>query len=264
VSQSIITLLFDSGVSLLLRFSIDTTCMSNYLGIQMFEALGAKTGQLTSTCRRVLGLSGRRLDGSSSNKLFDLNIEWPADSFIAQQAEIIEGNEETKEDLKIIEADQDKIQDTLENMISAMALVLEKLGLDTSILQSQKDSKSRKSKAKKVKVEEENSYAKDEGIFGRHLLEYKEGNGDDALGILMERKLDSIEMLMEGKLDAVEVVKDEVTSVKDEVTAVKDEVKATKDEVDVIKDKVEKMEKSIQEMKDMLSSLLAAEGVVAG
>lgn len=62
-----------------------TTCMSNYLGIKIFEALEADTDRLSALCSRLLGVGSsgsRRLE--QADPPFNLNVRWSDNSFVSK------------------------------------------------------------------------------------------------------------------------------------------------------------------------------------
>jgi len=78
-----------------------TTCMSNYLGIQIIKALGGKVKKLSPKCSRLLGVSGRRRLNEEDNEgeypfVIDV-LGWTEGSMIKQLENIIQEVDETEE-----------------------------------------------------------------------------------------------------------------------------------------------------------------------
>ena len=237
----------------LLNYISDTNCMSNYLGNEILEALEAKTSSLSSSCQRVLGISSsrRRLeeeddeeddDVSSSGQLFELDADWSdPNSFMSKQDQILA--------LEIaIDEDQDKMQQSLDNLTMAMAQVLEKLDIDQANKKKKPKAPKKPKHAKASETQEEEAReeeAEDTDLFKRNLLAVEEVVND---------KFDDMK-------SQVKLVESKVESMESKVESMEGKVESMESKIESIEGKVDRMEKSIDDIKDMLSQLLTG-GVV--
>jgi len=238
-----------------------TTCMSNFLGIQIFTALPDATADpLDSKCRGILGLSGRRLEEGDKENPFNLGVTWGSDSFvskISQQTEILENLKEKWDDLQ---SKWDNLQSKLDGITQSVEDVKDRLPTVSDPNEGGAGKSKPRPKAKKHKVDNndvvEDTDAEDQSNIEHHLFErnlldtvdYVSNESD------IDEKMDE----MTEKLDSVE---SEIKTANDALNA---KVESMKGEVDAIKGKVEKIENSIEDIKDMLSKLLTAGGVAAG
>ena len=66
-----------------------TTCIANYLGVEIISRLpGTIVGPLSSLCVQLLGLNGRRLeDGTEAqnDRPFNIEVAWDEGSVVKQQ-----------------------------------------------------------------------------------------------------------------------------------------------------------------------------------
>ena len=236
-------------------------CMSNFLGNQIFNALpGTRTAPLTSTCRNLLGVSGRRLEEGGGVEPFSLEVEFLPNSFIDKQDTIIENEEEIiKKENEILKNEKDMMKELndiedkeiemikkIDNMMSAMAAIQIKLDMDPTIDVDPKvdNNKSKKPKAKKPKAGKDDD--PNEDLFNRKLLTASDDEMKRTIEA-MEGKLDSVENKMTGKVESMESKVDKI-----------------EDKVESMENKVDKIEQSIEDMKSMLSKLLTTGGVAAG
>ena len=95
-----------------------TTCIANYLGVQIISNLpGATTSPLSSLCRQLLGLSGRRLEDGTNEDQNDapFNIEafWGKKSVVMQQRASMEMESKILEKEEIILKALSKIEKRL-------------------------------------------------------------------------------------------------------------------------------------------------------
>ena len=136
---------------------------------------------------------------------------------------------------------EDEIRDTLNNMMSAMSKIMEKLDMDPVFDPKKKAKSPKKPKQAKPSEDQEDETAKGD-LFKRNLLAVEDNMKSQ--GKLVESKIEA----MENKVESI---------------ATKEDIKDVKSEVDMIKGKVESMEKTMEEMKEMLSQLMMRGGVEA-
>ena len=250
--------------------------MSNYLGIQIFNALPDATADpLDSKCRGVLGLPSRRLEeGDEENNPYNLGVTWGSDSFvskISQQTEILDNLKENWGDLK----------SKVDGIAKAVEVIKVRLPTVSDPKEGGAGKSKPRSKAKKHKADNndivEDTDAEEQSniehhLFERNLLETvdyvsNESDIDEKIDEMTE-KLDSVESEIKTANIAlnskVESMKGEVDAIKGKVDSMESKVDSMESNVDLMESKVERIESSIEDIKDMLSKLLTAGGVAAG
>lgn len=218
--------------------------MSNYLGIQIFNALpDAKAGPLTTKCKEVLGLNRRRLEGDEEGdednginpiEEFQLFVTFGAQSIVNQTKKAAEMAQEaayyaeeasqhaltgslTLQDT--MSADKTAMQTILGNLADTVNAIALKLGLDdTNDQTNSTNSKSRK----------------EENMFERDLIDLDQMEADET-EFAMNESLDTSVLSIESKLDSTAV------------------------EVDEIKVRIEKMEKTMERMERAMNEKLKME-----
>ena len=220
--------------------------MSNYLGIQIFNALpDATAGPLTPKCQEVLGLNRRRLEGDDGGdednstrpiELFALSVEFGAQSFVNQTAKAaemaaeaannaIDARDSTLPLLTLqneMNADQTAMETKLESLADTINAIAAKLGLDDTNDQTN----STKSKSRK-----------EENMFERDLIDLDQMETDET-ELAMDKSLDTSVLSIESKLDSTAV------------------------EVDEIKVRIEKMEKTMERMERVMNEKVRMEQVM--
>jgi len=213
--------------------------MSSFLGIQIYNALpGTITGQLSSTCQNILGVSGRRLEEGP----FSLNVEFTSESFVGKQETIIENEEKIMvKEVEIMnkQVDMNSIVSALRDRMIALQgtvdVIAVKLDMDPG-QPRENDSKSKKSKkAKQAKPE-----VSEEDLFTRNLLAVEEVVND---------KFDDMK-------NQVKLVESKVESAESQGRVIESKVGAMEGKIESIEGKVDRMEKTMEEIKDMLSQLM--------
>lgn len=181
--------------------------MSNFLGVQIFTALpGATSDPLSSKCRKILGLSGRRLQEDDEDDPYNLNVQWGAESFISKIGQQTEMLENLKDDWNDLQSKLDGIVLAVEDVQARLPTVLDP-----------KDSgsgKSKKPKAKKHKVE----VAEEDRLFGRDLLDEEDVSlGEEAL---TKGDLDSVENEIKTANAAFESMKGRMDRMEDKMDTI--------------------------------------------
>lgn len=181
--------------------------MSNFLGVQIFTALpGATSDPLSSKCRKILGLSGRRLQENDEDDPFNLNVQWGVESFISKISQHTEMLEDLKEKWNDLQSKLDGIGLAVEDVQARLPTVLDP-----------KDSgsgKSKKPKAKKQKVE----VAEEDRLFGRDLLDEEDvSSGEEAL---TKGDLDSVENEIKTANAAFESMKGRMDRMEDKMDTI--------------------------------------------
>jgi len=201
--------------------------VNNFLGLQIFLALGADTEPLSPKCSSELGLdSNRRLAEQKENLPFNLNVRFGPDSFPNQVSQVLVKEEQILIDVESIQERANKMYDNQQVMMDALSEI-QKEFVD------HKDSKSKKSK--KAKGEKAQEAQDDESdLFERRLLA-----GD---GLMIK-----------------EIVEEIASGVKEVRIEAKETSNEMKEKVEKIEDKVSNMERSIEDIKEMLSQLIMKE-----
>jgi len=196
-------------------------CATNHILYETTDALAKahgpevinRTPPPSAECRTILELDNRRLaegnEGEGVNEIM-LDIS-PGYEGVSGELDDIE----TKEN-EIIQK-EDEIQDTLNNMISAMSDIMKKLDMDPEVLDPKKKKPKTPKKPKHAKASEAQ---------------------DVEAGDLFERNLLAVE------------------EVNDKFDDMKNQVKSVESKVESIEGKVEKIEQTMEEMKEMLSQLM--------
>ena len=208
---------------LIIDFSSFPFKVNNFLGLQIFRALGAKTDELSPKCSSVLGLdSNRRLAEQKENLPFDLNVRFGPDTFPNQVSQVLVKEEQILIDVESIQERANEMYNNQQVMMDTLSDIQKELDI------GHKDSKSKKSKKAK----------------GEKAEESQDKNGD-----LFERRLSGIEEMV----TKIEEIATGVNEVKNDVKESTDEIKSR---VEKIEHKVDNMEKSIEDIKEMLSQLI--------
>ena len=142
----------------------------------------------------------------------------------------------------------ERLKETIDRMMLAMAAILDRLDMEPSMLDNHNsnDAKSKKSKkAKQAKTEPEESDK--ENLFTRNLLGVKEVVNDKFN--MVERQINSIE-------SKVESIESKVDSMEDKVKSIESKVGSMEGKIESIEGKVGSIEKTMEELKYMLSQLM--------
>ena len=221
--------------------------MSNFLGIQIYDALpGVTAERLSPRCSSLLGLDpNRRLAEQSDDLPFSLDVDFGPKSFPNQISQVLVKQDEIKEtqqtmmateaeiliDMERIQVRANDIYNNQQVMMDTLSNIQKELDID------HKDSKSKQSKkAKGEKAEEARDDESD--LFERRLL------ASD--GLMIKEMVEQI----------ASSVKEVKTEVKESIDEVKTSVHIIDDKVARMKEKVEKIERSIEDIKEMLSQLI--------
>ena len=158
----------------------------------------------------------------------------------------IQGVAETEENIMM---QGERLKQTFDRMMLAMAAILERLDMDPSMLDNHNsnDAKSKKSKKAKQAKPEVPEESDKEDLFTRNLLDVKEVV-NDKFG-MMERQV----KFMGGKVESID---GKVESMESKVESIEEKARSMESKVASIEGKVDKMEETMQEMKEMLSQLM--------
>ena len=203
--------------------------MSNFLGVQIFTALpGATSDPLSSKCRKILGLSGRRLQEDDEDDPYNLNVQWGVESFISKIGQQTEMLENLKDDWNDLQSKLDGIALAVEDVQARLPTVL-----DPKDSGAEKSKKRPKAKKQKVEVAEEDR------LFGRTLLD-KEGT--EGLQKILE------EVLKKGEL--VGEIKGKVDSMESKVDLIETDIADMKGRMDTIEGKMDTIIEMIAQLLD--------------
>ena len=219
--------------------------MCNFLGIQIFNAIGAEAGRLSERCSALLGLNpNRRLNEQSDDLPFSLDVDFGPNSFPNQISQVLVKEKEIEDAQQTMMAteaeiliDVDRIREQATKMYKNQQVMMNALSDIQKELIDHKDSKSKKSKKAKGEKAEEAQDDKDD-LFDRRLLA-----GD---GLMIKKMVEEI----------ASSVKEVKTEVKESIDEVKTSVHKVDDKVARMEEKVERIERSIEDIKEMLSQLV--------
>ena len=244
-------------ILLIIDFSSFPFKVNNFLGLQIFRALGAKTDELSPKCSSVLGLdSNRRLAEQKENLPFTLDVEFGPDSFPNQVSQVLVKEEEIKETQQTMMATEaeilinvESIQERANEMYSNQQVMMNALSdIQKELDVDHKDSKSKKSKKAKGEKTEE-AQDEDGDLFERRLSKIEE----IATSV---NEVEEASTEIKDKVEKIEEVALSVEEVKTSVHKADDKISRMEDKVKKIEGKVDNMEKSIEDIKEMLSQLI--------
>ena len=219
--------------------------MSNFLGIQIYDALeGVTADRLSDRCSELLGLNpNRRLSAQQDDLPFTLEVAFGPNSFPRQISQVLDKEKEIEETQHVIMATEEdilldvgRIQKQANKMYNNQQVMMKALSdIQKELDITRKDSKSKKSKKAKAKKEEDPQ--EDRDIFNRSMLH------DD--GSVVETVAKSVEQI---KTDVKELMGNKDT--------VSEEVKILKSKVDKVEKSMDDIEGKIDKIQDMLEQLL--------
>lgn len=253
-----------------------TTCMSNFLGKQIFEALEAETGPLSSLCQRILNLdpSGRRRLTEGEEPPFDLGVKWTGKSLMATQELMVEQQEELINDAEAILEETDSMEDQVEEImdmtheitntrdviLNALNAIRLDMGLSSnpsptplptrSLTRSPSRPKptrrTKVGKGAKSKVAKLEDSVRMSEMIGDHVVDEK------TTITSLDMKMDELETKMSVRMDELET---KMTTKMDKLEAKMDTMKMSEFEA-----KIDKLEGGLEAIQNMLVELIENKG----